>query len=175
MIFNRYKKPVFNFAFRMLGNRADAEDATSDVFLVLFGKKYQSQPHAKFSTWIFTVTRNTCIDKLRKQKNIFSFWVRNDDTNELEEFDVPDPQPHALEKLHTTERLERVNKALDKLPLAQKEALVLREYHDLSYDEIAAVLRCSVAKVKVLIFRARQNLKERIPSMLLKEDNHDES
>ena len=63
MLFQRYKKPILNFALRILGNRADAEDITADVFLIRFTKKNLYKPDAKFSTWLFTVARNACITK----------------------------------------------------------------------------------------------------------------
>ena len=162
MIFTRYKTPVLNYALRILGNRADAEDVVSDVFLAVFGGKYRFDPKAKFSTWAFAVTRNRCIDKIRKRKRFLPFVFRNEGTKELEEWDPPDTKDLPRENLEKSETARRVQSAIQKLPLEQKEALVLREYHDLSYEEISNVLDCSLSKVKVLIFRARENLKSEL-------------
>ena len=162
MIFIRYKTPVLNYALRILGNRADAEDVVSDVFLAVFGGKYRFDPKAKFSTWTFAVTRNMCIDQIRKRKRFLPFVFRNEGTKELEEWDPPDTKDLPRENLEKSETARRVQSAIQKLPLEQKEALVLREYHDLSYEEISNVLNCSLAKVKVLIFRAREHLKKEL-------------
>ncbi len=172
MIFYRYKKPVLNYALRILGHRADAEDVVSEVFLAIFGKKYRVDPKAKFSTWAFTVTRNICIDKIRKRKRFLPLVFRNDVTQEIEEWDPADTKDLPREDLERMETAHHVQNAIQKLPLEQKEALVLREYHNLSYEEISNVLNCSLSKVKILIFRARENLKnELLPS--LKGDDYD--
>lgn len=168
-LFERYKKPVFNFALRILGNRADAEDATSEVMTVLFVKKtsYTSTPGVKFSTWLFTVARNTCISRIRKRKKMISLWFTKNDSGEYEEWDLADPRPQASEELARQEMARKVKKVITELPLDQKEALVLREYHGLSYQEISAVLQCSTDNVKVLIFRARESLRARLASFIM--------
>ncbi len=170
MIFHRYKNPLFNYALRILGNRADAEDTLSDVFLVLFEKKYQPAANAKFSTWLYTVTRNSCIDKIRKRKKFVAMWFTNEETRELKPLEMPACENPPGETLQKEETARYIRRALNKLPFLQKEALVLREYQQLSYEEIAQVLNCSLEKVKILIFRARKALKENIPSFILKEE-----
>ena len=172
MIFERYKKSVLNFALRILGNRADAEDAVSDVFLAIFGKKYQFDGKTKFSTWAFTVTRNACIDKIRKRKKFLPLVFRKEGTQDLEEWDPPDTKDLPREDLEKKEMAHHVQQAIQKLPPEQKEALVLREYHDLSYEEISKVLDCSLSSVKVLIFRARENLKKELVTLLAGDNRH---
>lgn len=172
MIFTRYKTPVLNYALRILGSRADAEDVVSDVFLAVFGGKYRFDPKAKFSTWAFAVTRNMCIDKIRKRKRFLPLLFRNEGTKELEEWDPPDTKDLPREDLEKKEMAHHVQQAIQKLPPEQKEALVLREYHDLSYEEISKVLDCSLSSVKVLIFRARENLKKELASILAGDNQH---
>jgi RNA polymerase sigma-70 factor (ECF subfamily) len=162
VIFQRYKKPVFNFALRMLANRADAEDVTGDVFLILFSKKYSPQPDVKFSTWLFTVVRNNCIDRIRKRDNVFSLWFRRQGEENYEEFDLPDTQPIPSEALEQKLVEQRFRKVLTELPLEQREALILREFQQMSYHEISQVLACSLDKVKILIFRAREKLRGKL-------------
>lgn len=172
MLFHRYKKPVFNFAFRLLGNRADAEDTTSEVFLILVTKKDAYQPRAKFSTWLFTVVRNACISRIRKRKNVFSMWRTNPDSGQEEEWEIPDDQPSPADDLNRKETARQVKKVIKLLPPMQKEALILREYHGLPYEEIAQILDCSLENVKVLIFRARERLRVELAS-LIAEDEHE--
>jgi len=167
MLFERYKKPILNYALRVTGNRADAEDVVSEVMLAVFVKKDMYQPIAKFSTWIFTITRNNCVTKLRKRKNIFSLWVRNE-TGEEELLDPADPAAALPDELvKEKEMTAQIKKAIEKLPETQREALVLREYQDLSYEEISQVLGCSLDNVKILIFRARERIRQELSSFMV--------
>jgi RNA polymerase sigma-70 factor (ECF subfamily) len=75
-IFNRYKNKIFNYALRFLGNRADAEDVVSQTFLNLIQKKEKYNPETKFSSWLYTIAHNICIDRLRKKKEYFLCGVR---------------------------------------------------------------------------------------------------
>jgi RNA polymerase sigma-70 factor (ECF subfamily) len=166
MIYERYKQPIFNFCLRILGNRADAEDATSEVFLSLFSKKYIFDPKAKFSTWIYTIARNSCIDKLRKKKFSVSFWFKETHEGKETFFDTADSRPNSRERLDDSERSDLIKEAIQGLPLEQKEAIVLREYQALSYEEIAVILNCSLEKTKILIFRAREHLRVKLSSLI---------
>lgn len=172
VIFHRYKNRILNFCLRMLGNRADAEDVAHDVFVTLMGHKYTYQSTAKFSTWLFTIARNKCIDRIRKSRRIFSMTFSKKDSSQTEQWEVADDRPDSSEDLATKERARVVQQAIAKLVVQQREALVLREYHRFSYDEIAGILNCSLANVKVLIFRARESLRVELASHI-QEGNHD--
>jgi len=169
VLFQRYNKPVFNFALRMLMNRADAEDVTGDVFLILFSKKYTYNPQAKFSTWLFTVVRNNCIDKIRKRKKMTYMWFRKNKDHEMEEWDPSDNRDIPSDQLLHKEEASMVKAAIKKLPWNQREALILREYQKLNYEEISKILNCSLENVKILIFRARERLRQELSSFI-KED-----
>ncbi len=165
VIFERYKTSVFNFCLRILGNRPDAEDITGEVFLSLFSKQYSYEQKAKFSTWIYTIARNSCIDRLRKRKFNVSLWFTNKDEEEGF-WDVEDKSELQREAMADREQSRMVRKAILGLPLEQKEAIILREYQGLAYEEIAKVLGCSLGKVKVLIFRARESLRTELSSFI---------
>lgn len=164
-LFGRYKAKVFNFAYRILSDRAEAEDATSDLFLTMLSKSgaYSPQARAKFSTWAYTVVRNGCFSRLRKRRGWFSF-------GDLAEWQVADAGPGPGEQAQRRDMGRWVQAAVQKLPLSQKEAIVLREYHGLSYAEIAQVLRCSMENVKILIFRAREALRKELAPILKEGD-----
>jgi len=166
ILFERYKKPVLNFALRVTGNRADAEDVVSEVMMILLVKKEKYQPTAKFSTWLFTIARNSCINKLRKRKNIFSMWMQNSENGEYEVLDLPDTGALPDHLIKEKEMTAQVKKAIEKLPDTQREALVLREYQNLSYEEIRQILNCSLENVKILIFRARERLRQELSSFM---------
>ncbi|MCB9722111.1 MAG: RNA polymerase sigma factor [Candidatus Omnitrophica bacterium] len=172
MIFHRYKNRILNFCLRILGNRADAEDATHDVFVSLIGSSYRYQTNAKFSTWLFTIARNRCIDKLRKSKRLFSLTFTNRDKSVDEQWDVPDHADSSAELLQKKERARHVQQAILRLPYQQREAIVLREYHRFSYDEIAKILNCSLTNVKQLIFRGRERLRTELASYI-QEGHHE--
>lgn len=166
-IFQRYKKPILNYAFKLLSSFADAEDVVGEVFYILTSRKDSYEPVAKFSTWIYTIAHNVAIDRIRRRRKIFFFWQKRDkDGNSYEELDMPDTRFMPDSSAQENDISIYVKKAIDKLPFNLKEAIVLRQYHNLSYDEIAAVLNCSLSKVKILIFRAKECLrKELLPYM----------
>ena len=158
-LFCRYKKKIFNYALRFLRNQADAEDVAGDVFYVLSAKKDSYQPQYKFSTWLYTVARNSCIDKWRKRKRFVFMWFKKE-TGSCSQWNLPDKKLKFLKVSIRRETSFYIKKAIDKLPLFQREVIILREYQLLSYAEIAGVLGVSEEKVKVSIFRARQKLKQ---------------
>jgi len=166
-IFQRYKKPILNYAFKLLSSFADAEDVVGEVFYILTSRRDSYEPVAKFSTWIYTIAHNVAIDRIRRRRKIFFFWQKRDkDGNSYEEFDMPDTRFMPDSSAQENDISVYVKKAIDKLPFKLKEAIVLRQYHNLSYDEIAAVLNCSLSKVKILIFRAKECLRrELLPYM----------
>ncbi|UCC94911.1 MAG: RNA polymerase sigma factor [Candidatus Omnitrophota bacterium] len=162
-IFQRYKKAMFNYALRLLNNRADAEDVVGEVFFVVTSQKYSYQPGAKFSTWLYTIAHNVCIDRIRKRRRIVFIWSKYDkDSPEYTQWDIPDTKNLPDTDAEKKDTAYHVKKAISRLPFAQKEALILKEYHNLRYEEISKVLHCSKAKVKILIFRARERLKKKL-------------
>lgn len=165
-LFGRYKLRVFNFALRMLCDRPEAEDVTSETFMQLYQRKYVFNRTAKLSTWLFTVARNGCITRIRKRQNFVSVWFKKNDSGEQEMWDFPDEKEPASEELNKKEERAMVRKAINRLPLMQKDAIILREYIHLNYEDIAQVLGCSIANVKVLIFRAREQLRVELSSLI---------
>lgn len=161
ILYARYKARILNFSFRMLNSRSDAEDVTANVFLALFSGKYRPGHQAKFSTWLFTIARNRCLDVIRsrKRETVTDHWEREGGAK------------NARENLTESEHEMKIREAIQQLPDGQREAIILRAYHSLSYNEIAKVLGCSVDNVKVLIFRARQSLRQELASFLKEEQS----
>lgn len=165
-LFRRHKGRIFNFALRLTGNRADAEDVTSEVFGQLFHKKFQDDGRAQLTTWLFTVARNACLSRLRSAKRVVSLWFRDSTDGGYVERDIPDDSAPPGAELGSREMAREVRRALLKLPIEQKEALILREYCQKDYAEIALILECSLEKVKVLIFRGRERLREEMGPLM---------
>ncbi len=158
-LFLRHKAKVFNFSLRLVNSRADAEDVTSEVFLALFNKRFKDEGKAKLTTWLFTVARNACLTRLRSAKHTVSLWFKNDKDAD-EQWDIPDQRDSAAEVLSQREQARKVRSAITRLPVEQREAIILREYFQKDYAEISKILGCSLDKVKVLIFRAREGLRK---------------
>jgi len=158
-LFDRYKARVLNFCLRILGNRADAEDITSEVFMALAERRYIMRAEAKCTTWIYTVARNACISRIRKRKHTISLWFSKDKNGEARQLDPADKCDLPPDKIIQEEHISLIRTSIAELPLDQREALVLREYQKLSYQEISVVLDCSLEKVKILIFRGREKLR----------------
>lgn len=167
---NLYKQRVFAFAFRFLGNAEDAEDAAQEVFIKIYNAKDKYAPKAKFSTWVFTIARNTCLNMLEKRgrKGLFVSLDEktgpDEDSPGLQVADRADLQPPEL--LARRELAAAVKAALDSLPENQKTAVLLCRYEDLSYDAIAEVMDCSVKAVKSLLHRAKAGLADKLSGLL---------
>jgi len=160
----RHKERVFRLAYRFLGDHQEAEDLTQEVFLKIYCTKKNYTPQAKFTTWLYTVSKNTCLNTLRRKK---PFIVSLNQELELEE-DKLTPQLAAAvsvspdNALLRQELLAAVKKALDSLPGPQRMAVILYRYEQLSYEEIARVMDSSVNAVKSLLHRAKLQLKEKL-------------
>jgi RNA polymerase sigma-70 factor (ECF subfamily) len=156
-LLSRYKNPIYHFAYRLSQNSAEAQDITQEVFLKIHQCRSTYTSCGKFCTWIFSIAHNLCISRLRKKKWSV-FWPRQqDDPEELVDFASPDPSPQ--EVVSADDLSSKVRDCIQGLPFLQKEALILREYQNLDYKEIARILKKTEGTVKTLIHRARQNLK----------------
>ena len=157
-VFERYKRRLLNFALRMTNNRADAEDVVGDAFYMASSRRYQPRPAAKFSTWLYTVAHNLCIEKLRKGKRSIQISFYTADGEKAPEF--PDLSPGPAETAAGREMAGVVRGAVERLPFQYRTAILLREYENLEYVQIAEVMGVTLAAVKTLIFRGREKLRE---------------
>jgi RNA polymerase sigma-70 factor (ECF subfamily) len=156
----RYKNPIYHYSLRLSRNAAEAQDIAQEVFLRVHQFKDDWRPIGKFSTWIFSIAHNVALSRLRKKKWLV-FWPRKgDQPDELMDFESPDPSPQ--EVVSKVEVAELVKRCIQSLPFLQREALVLREYENLNYEEIGKILNKSQGTVKNLIHRARENLKNKL-------------
>jgi RNA polymerase sigma-70 factor, ECF subfamily len=147
----RYTGAIFNQAYRMLGDRHEAEDAVQEVMLRAFNRIDSYDPTRRFVTWLLTIGNNYCIDRLRRRR---VSWVTLDDVA----FWLPTEQPGPERSALAAERRAAVQEALQRLPEAYRAPTVLRYWHDLSYLEIAEVLGLTEATVKTRLHRARKML-----------------
>jgi RNA polymerase sigma-70 factor (ECF subfamily) len=152
-----YQSPVFNLAYRMLGNGDEAEQAAQEAFIRAWTRLDSYKPAHKFSTWLLSITSNYCIDLLRKRRT------------QLLSLDGPLPSHPALMSERSSgpeaqaaigEQQEIVQELLQSLPDDYRQTVVLRYWYDMSYDEIAEVMDTTVSAIKSRLFRARRQLAE---------------
>ncbi len=153
---------VHALVYRFLGGPNQAEDIAQEVFLRVARTAARYEPTAKFSTWLYRIVANLCLNALRKQRKGFARQMesRNDEGGEAFLRSLPaqtGPGPGA--RLEQEELSQRVARAVNALPEAQKLGIILNKFEDKSYDEIAEILSCTTMAVKSLLRRARQNLK----------------
>jgi RNA polymerase sigma-70 factor, ECF subfamily len=154
-LYREYAPAIFRFCRRAMPTREDAEDATMEIFMKLRDKLAQYDQSRSFTAWLYKVAANHCWDMLRRRK------VRQGkETEDVTEIPLEAPEPNQLEKLIEERTSEEVRRALDKLGLRARMALVMRYYSDMSYDEIADALGVRRAFVGVVLLRARHELRQ---------------
>src|SRR2546423_1427294 len=166
---DKYKQPVMNVVYRMLRDATEAEDVAQTVFVQVYKSADRYKIAAKFSTWLFTITRNLCLNEIRRRSR-----------HPADSMDAPHPeyedQPLAQfedkknfsppEGLLHQELEEKIEAALAELPENQRTAILLCRQDELSYEEIAKVLDCSLSATKSLIHRGRETLKQKLKPYL---------
>lgn len=160
----RYESPVITFCYAFMRNREAAEDLAQETFMRVFRNAKRYQPVAKFTTWLYRIAANLCINELKKGK------LRHNLS--LDESAGPDPegtkiieriasdQGSPLSEVEKHEAQKMIGKAIDHLPDDQRTTLVMVEYHHLQYQEIAEILGVTVSAIKMRVKRARETLKE---------------
>jgi RNA polymerase sigma-70 factor (ECF subfamily) len=169
-LFHKYSPSVVNFAFRFLGTQARAEEIAQEVFLQVYRWQKRYEPKAKFSTWLFKIAHNHCLNEVRKGEyrvSLESFDLPNDFEGDERERNLPDPTSSKGEDiLAAKEAAGRIQQILHRIPESQRTALLLSRMEGMSYQEVAEVLGSTEKAVKSLVFRATQSLKEGLRDML---------
>ena len=157
-----HQKPVYNICYRMAGNADDALDLSQEVFLKLWRTLEQYQFDAAFSTWLFRLTQNVCIDFLRqkKRRQETSLTENYDDSDEGAELSLPDCAPLPEQQAITNETKIELARAMGQLAPDHREILQLRVVEDLPYEQIADILGVRVGTVKSRLARARLSLRK---------------
>lgn len=158
-LMNRYRDTIFFMLLKMVKNRNDAEDLTIEAFGKAFKNLHQYTPNYAFSTWLFKIASNNCIDFLRKKKNItISIDGQTDsDGNEVTmpiASDELDPEEDMIKK----QKAKLLRQVVDQLKPRYKELVILRYFDELSYEEIAKKNNLPLGTVKAQLFRARELL-----------------
>ncbi len=149
----QWEQPVFAFLYHMVGSREDAEDLTQETFVRVYTWANRYRPTGRFKSWLFRIAGNLARSSLRRRRLLR--WIRFD----ANAHDRPDPGPRPDAVLATKQRQAAVRAALARLPGRQRQAVILRRYQELSYEEIAETLGTTVAAVESLLQRAAANLR----------------
>lgn len=166
---DKYKQPVMNVVFRMLRDATEAEDVAQNVFIQVHRSAERYRASSKFSTWLFTIARNLCLNEIRRRSR-----------HPADSMDVPHPEQEdapwhqfedkatfsAPEQMLHSELEEKIGEALAELPENQRTAILLCRQSELSYEEIAKIIGCSLSATKSLIHRGREVLKDKLKPYL---------
>jgi RNA polymerase sigma-70 factor (ECF subfamily) len=150
---DRYKDMVFTLSLKMLQNREEAEEAAQDTFIKVYKSLAKFKGQSKFSTWIYQITYNNCLDRLRKQK-------RSRKVVELDEFTEHEVRSLAnvLHTIEETERKQLIQKSLNLLAAEENFLLTLYYFNEASLKEISAIMGINENNVKIKLFRSRKKL-----------------
>jgi len=156
---NRYRKRMMTFVFRFVGDMDQAEDLVQDTFVKVYTHRHYYKEIAKFSTWIYTIAGNLARTELRKRKRrkVTSLsQMGNDD----KDYDLPAVQPDSGDVVQGEFIEQKIQEAIDELPLHFKTVIILRDIQELSYEEISKIVDVPLGTVKSRINRARIQLQE---------------
>lgn len=165
-LFRRHARAMVNFAYRFVENQAAAEELAQDIFCKVFESAHSYTPAAKFTTWLYRVATNHCLNEVRRGR----YHVREisvdqpltSSAGEMTQWEVTDDTSLPDERAAHNEFQRDFQACLLQLPENQRAALTLLVEGGLSYEEIAATLRTSVSAVKALLVRARSTLKDKL-------------
>ena len=162
-----HQQRVIGTVTRMIGDRIEAEDLAQQIFVRVWKSAPRWEPTAKFTTWLYTILRNLVFNECRRRARhkTTSLDAAMDDENRPQQFadgNVKAPDTTMLDE----EMQDAIERAIQELPEAQRMAVIMRRYQDVSYEEIGEVLELTVPAVKSLLFRARTDLREKLKRYL---------
>ncbi|MFK7781423.1 RNA polymerase sigma factor [Psychroserpens sp.] len=161
ILVDRYKDLVFTLTLRMLKNREEAEEVAQDTFIKAYKSLDRFKGDSKFSTWIYRVAYNSCLDRIKKNKK----HLNNVEINEFTEHQVISID-NALDKMEVEEQKEAIQRCIGKLSSEDSFLLTLYYFDDLSLDEISKIIGITTNSIKVKLFRCRKKLAAILKSQL---------
>lgn len=158
-LMQRYKESIYFMALKMVNNKDDAMDLTVETFGKAFENLEKYKPDFAFSTWLFRIATNNCIDFIRKKRiDVVSLHTLADDDGEDRQFEVRSEGLNPEETSIKKQENEKLKNIVDQLPLRYRTLIILRYYEEQSYEEIAKQLDLPLGTVKAQLFRARDLL-----------------
>lgn len=158
-LMKKYHDAIFSFIYRMIHDREQVEDLTQEAFIKAFASLKNFNEEFAFSTWLYKIATNNCIDYIRKRKlQMYSIDKPIESKDSDFSFELPDETYEADKSLISDQRAVMVREAIGTLPEKYRRVILLRHQDERSYDEIAAMLDLPIGTVKAHIFRARELL-----------------
>ena len=153
VLVDRYKDMIFTLALKMVKNREEAEEVAQDTFIKIYNSLNKFKGDSKFSTWIYKIAYNTCLDRLKKSK-------KDENNISIDEFSAHliKTMDNALSALEDKERKQTIQNCLNLLPSDENFLLTLFYFEDQSLEEIGKIMSINANNVKVKLFRSRQKL-----------------
>lgn len=165
LLLERHRGPVIYFVYRMVFNRAIAEELAQEVFLRVYRSRASYEPTAKFTTWLFRIATHLALNWIRDKKNEKKQERLDEDPQDGIGRQVADLRPTVEQKMVRDVRLQEVRNAIETLPSKQRAAVLMHKYQEMEYSHIAKILQCSESAVKSLLFRAYVTLRLRLAHM----------
>ncbi|SHJ69295.1 RNA polymerase sigma-70 factor, ECF subfamily [Geosporobacter subterraneus DSM 17957] len=161
-----YEKKIYHIAYSMLGDRDDALDITQEVFIKVYKSAVGFKGSAVFATWVCRITVNACIDFIRKKGRHKYYYLDREleTTGGCTKIEIMDPSKTPEEVMDVKELGSIVIDAIKELPTDQRNIIIMRDIHALSYHEISRTLNCSLSVVKNRLHRGRSALKQKLAS-----------
>ena len=165
LLVRRWERPIYGLSLRMLGRDEDARDVCQETFLAAFRNLGKFRGDAKFSSWIYRIALNACHSRLRKNGSVSVYSLDTED-DDGRKYELPDLEAkNVAERLHSDERAALVRKGLQALPAEMRQVIVMKEYHEMTFAEIAEVLQIPVSTVKSRLYTGLQQMRARLEKM----------
>jgi RNA polymerase sigma-70 factor (ECF subfamily) len=161
-----YEKKIYNFCYRMTNNREDAEDLAQEVFIKVYRNLDGFKGDSKFSTWIYRIAYNTCVDKHRRKKKIQFFSLDSGNDENVGTMQLVSGNPLPEDEVIQKERYKKIQACIASLKPKYKTVIILRDIQNYSYEEIAEILQLPLGTVKSHISRARAALSDALKRTL---------
>ena len=162
-LYRRYEKPILSFIYRMVLSAADAEDLCQETFFKVIRAKKKYRTTAKFKTWLFNIALNLCRDRIRRMKFrshlSLNSPIFSQDNEEVQiQQSICDPSSDPTKRAQADEIQTLVRQAFTKLPEQERTVVILRQYNDFRFSEIAKIMNCPLGTAKSLNHRGREKL-----------------
>lgn len=167
-LMERHAMKLFNYLVRCLQNEDDAADAAQETFMRVYQSRARFDPHQSFSTWLYAIASNLVKDRYRWRSRHpqVSLDAESDATGDGFRESLPGNDPLPNERVQAAESSETIRRAVAELPEQLRPPLILAEYEERSHAEIGSILGCSPKAVETRIYRARQQLRVSLGSLL---------
>jgi RNA polymerase sigma-70 factor (ECF subfamily) len=165
LLLAKHRNGVIHFVYRLVQDRAVAEELAQEVFLRVYRSRGSYEPTAKFTTWLYRIATHLGLNWLRDRKNERGQERLDEDKPDMPARQIPDRRPSVENQMVREVKMEEVRQAVAGLPDKQRAAVLMHKYEEMDYSQIAKVLGCSESAVKSLLFRAYETLRARLAHM----------